>query len=262
MLSPDQVARFHTEGFLNAGRVISDEEADLLAAEVLRVIELRAEKRLPQPVLLHQFGNKETPIWQIVNICDASPPFMKLVHNRLVAEAAQQVLGADEVRLWHDQIQYKVAQKGGVNHWHQDSPYWPSLAPKDQQVTCWIALDDADADNGCMSMVPGSHAWGNRIKYLESIKDFAAMPTEHEGQAVKVQLAPVKKGHLHMHHSLTWHGSGPNTSGRPRRAIALHYMNERTVYVKGGGHCMEPFIGVPDGAKIEGVRFPLVARRP
>lgn len=39
--------------------------------------------------------------------------------------------------------------------WHQDAPYWPIVAPM-TEVTAWVALDDADEDNGCMSMVPGS----------------------------------------------------------------------------------------------------------
>jgi ectoine hydroxylase-related dioxygenase (phytanoyl-CoA dioxygenase family) len=260
MLTREQLASFETNGFVNAGPVISAEEADLLAAEVLRVIERREDTTVPQPVMVHQFGPAATPIWQIVNICDASPMFMNLVHNLAVTEAAVQVLKARELRLWHDQIQYKVATKGGVNMWHQDSPLWPSLAPKDQQITCWIALDDADVDNGCMSMVPGSYRWGNQIEYLGTIKSYDQMPKEFQGKPSPVQLTPVKKGHLHMHHSLTWHGSHANTSGRPRRAIALHYMSEKTVYIKEGKHPMDPYIHVADRAKIEGIRFPLVAR--
>ena len=31
--------------------------------------------------------------------------------------------------------------------------------PSESQVTAWVALDDADANNGCMSMVAGSHRW-------------------------------------------------------------------------------------------------------
>src|SRR5207248_1136185 len=124
-------------------------------------------------------------------------------------------------------IQYKPAAIGGVNMWHQDSPYWPILTPKDVQLTAWVALDDADAENGCMSMVPGSHRWGDRISALHALKDFNAMPELFEGKKLEVRLCPVEKGAVHFHHPLTWHGSQANTSGRPRRAIALHFMTER-----------------------------------
>ena len=52
-----------------------------------------------------------------------------------------------------------------------------------------------------------------------------------------------------------------NTSGRPRRAIAIHYMNEDTRYVESGDHPMKAFVEVADGARLEGSRFPLVWER-
>jgi phytanoyl-CoA hydroxylase len=75
---------------------------------------------------------------------------------------------------------------------------------------------------------------------------------------VTVKTCPVKKGEVHFHHSLTWHGSHANTSGRPRRAIALHFMTDETRYVAAGQHCMKPFVEVADGEKLRGKHFPLV----
>ena len=34
---------------------------------------------------------------------------------------------------------------------------------------------------GCMSMVPGSHKWGNQIAFVRQVKDFDAMPSAFEG---------------------------------------------------------------------------------
>ncbi|MEO6699938.1 MAG: phytanoyl-CoA dioxygenase family protein, partial [Jatrophihabitantaceae bacterium] len=41
---------------------------------------------------------------------------------------------------------------------------------------------------------------------------------------VEVNCIPIDipKGHLSFHHCRTYHGSGPNLSDRPRRAISLH----------------------------------------
>jgi len=66
---------------------------------------------------------------------------------------------------------------------------------------------------------------------------------------------------VHYHHALTWHGSAANTSNRPRRAIALHFMNEQTLFRAGGEHPMKRFVNVPDGAAISGDAFPLVWSR-
>jgi len=63
---------------------------------------------------------------------------------------------------------------------------------------------------------------------------------------------------VHFHHGLTWHGSQANRSARPRRAIALHYMTEKTCFVAAGAHVMKQFAHVADGSKLEGDHFPLV----
>ena len=142
--------------------------------------------------------------------------------------------------------------------WHQDSPYWPNIGPLTAQVSAWVALDDADEENGCMSMVPGSYHWGNNIDFLHTLADYTSMPPSFDGHPIEVRLCPVAKGEVHFHHALTWHGSGPNTSGRPRRAIALHYMTQDTLYVASGNHIMKPFVEVGDGQKLRGVHFPQV----
>lgn len=260
MLSPEQVAAYARDGYVKGSHILDDAAVEELRAELLRVISTADDGQAKKPVLLHKMGNPQAPIWQIVNIWQVSAPFARLHCHPTIVEEIAQLTQAKELRLWHDQIQYKPAGIGGVNMWHQDSPYWQTLEPKDAQITAWVALDDVDADNGCMSMVPGSHLWGNTIEFLHTLKQFSDMPKEFRGQAIAVKLCPVKKGQVHYHHSLTWHGSHENKSGRPRRAIALHFMNERTVFNAKGVHVMKPLITVADGAKIEGEGFPVVWR--
>jgi phytanoyl-CoA hydroxylase len=258
MLNAQQIADFKANGFVNGGQVLSDDEVEVLRSEIDRVIEDQARADLPQPVLLRNLsGNDAAPVWQIVNIWEASQPFKKLIAHPQVVKGLAQLTYATALRIWHDQIQYKPAQIGGVNMWHQDAPLWPIIAPM-TEVTAWVALDDVDVDNGCMSMVPGSHRWGNHIGFLNSFKRYEDMPSEYQGHRVEVIRCPVKKGEVHYHHALTWHGSHANTSRRPRRAIALHYMTQDTRYVASGEHVMKTFVEVPDGARLEGTHFPQV----
>jgi ectoine hydroxylase-related dioxygenase (phytanoyl-CoA dioxygenase family) len=258
-LGVGQVEQYRRDGYVKGACVLDSAEVEELRSEMARVIRDQGRADVPQPVRLKNLSRDPgSPVWQIVNIWQASRAFARLLHHAAIVEAAAELLQAREVRLWHDQVQYKPAGTGGVNMWHQDSPYWRPLEPKDQQVTAWIALDDVDADNGCMSMVPGSHLWGNHIEYLNKLKSFDAMPREYFGHAVEVRLCPVAKGQVHFHHSLTWHGSHANTSGRPRRAIALHFMSEKTVHNANEHHVMTPFIKVADGQLLTGEAFPVV----
>ena len=267
MLSTQQLRQFDRNGFVKGAHVLNDEQADQLCAEVLRVIDDKQNDitRKSQPVSVKNLtGDGENPVWQIVNIWEGSPAFEELVVNNatLIEEVAQimrEQMDAREIRLFHDQIQYKPAQKGGVNMWHQDSPLWPILTPKTVQLTAWIALDDADADNGCMSMVPGSHRWGDQMRMLHQFgKDFEAMPQTWDGHDLSEVDCPVERGAVHFHHALTWHGSRANTSGRPRRAVALHFMTQGALFHAAGEHLMKPLVEVSDGEKMRGAHFPLV----
>jgi phytanoyl-CoA hydroxylase len=112
-----------------------------------------------------------------------------------------------------------------------------------------------------MSMVVGSHRWGDHNAYLETVKEFRGLPGEHDSHPVKLQSCPVPAGHVHYHHGLTWHASHENRSCRPRRAIAIHYMSEKTRFDASGEHVMKSYIQVADGEPLEGDRFPLVWTR-
>jgi len=259
MLTDTQVAQFQAQGFLNGGRILEEGPVEELRGELSRVIE-NHDALEHKPVLFRNLsGDEAAQVWQIVNIWEASEPYAALMRHPKIAEDIAQLTGARELRIWHDQIQFKPAETGGVNWWHQDAPLWPIIAPM-TEVSAWVALDDVDESNGCMSMVPGSHQWGNNMPFLNALDhdDFDGMPGEFEGHPVAIRRCPVRKGEVHYHHALAWHGSHANTSGRPRRAVALHFMTGETRFVASGQHVMKPFVEVADGELMRGAHFPRI----
>ena len=256
MLNQSQIDQFHRNGYLLGGQMLSDGQVDALREEMDRVIHDQHNADVPQPVSLRNMGTPDAAVWQIVDIWAASPLFKELVQHTKIAEEVAQLANAKSLRLWHDQIQYKPAAVGGVNMWHQDAPLWPSVTPM-TQVSAWVALDDVDPENGCMSMVPGSHLWGDNMAFLRTLPAFDAVPSEFDGHSITVNACPVKKGGVHYHHALTWHASPANISGRPRRAVALHYMTEEARFVATGKHLMNDHISVADGDFIKGDYFPV-----
>jgi phytanoyl-CoA hydroxylase len=274
MLSAAQVKEFDRNGFLNGGRVIDDAQVAELQRDLDRVIEKESTGGFKddeaRPVMISKWGKPgESVIWQVVNIWEFSPAFERLLYLKPVVEAISQLTHQPDLQVWHDQIQYKPAKDGGINNWHQDAPLWPIIKPE-TPVSAWIALDDVDQANGCMWMVPGSHKWGNHIKMLsaspedkffEMGKDFTP-PADSEIQKVEHRPWPVKKGEVSFHHSMTWHGSHKNTSQRPRRAIAIHFMTGQATYVASGNHPMKQYVEVSDGGRMAeaGPHFPIVCK--
>ena len=283
MLTQAQIDQFQHDGFLNAGQVLDPAEVTELSDELNRILEIGPDgfaEGEPQPVLfrdLNQFSGDTTasaaPVWQIINAWETSPAFERLIYHPFIVRAIVQLTNFPNLQVWHDQVQYKPAEAGGATTWHQDAPLWPSISPM-TPVSAWIPFDDAELDNGCMWMVPGSHRWDNQIEYLRTqdqlkdLEDFKTVggdfeiPAGSEVKSIEPRACPVKRGEVHFHHSLTWHGSPKNTSPRHRRALAIHYMSSDSVYVVAGGHLMAKFITLEDGAPMLGAgeHFPIVAR--
>jgi hypothetical protein len=275
-LTEKQVAQFERDGFLNGGRVLSDAEVNELSTELDRIIAKGPDGFAagePKPVLFRDLakptGDAYTtagskPVWQIVNIWEASPLFERFVHHPLIVRAVSRLTGFPNLQVWHDQVQYKPADTGGATGWHQDAPLWPSIEPM-TPVSAWVPFDDALIENGCMWMVPGSHKWGNQQPYLseqsnlKTLPEFAQIKPADPSLKIEVRACPVKRGEVHYHHSLTWHGSPENRSPRPRRALAIHYMTSEARYT-GKGHPMQPFIQVQAGEAMRnaGPHFPIV----
>jgi ectoine hydroxylase-related dioxygenase (phytanoyl-CoA dioxygenase family) len=259
VLTAEQIEQYQRSGFVNGGPLLDEAAVTALQQEMVRVIADRDNPAAAQPVLLRDLSTvKEHQLWQIINVWMASAAYRTLTHHPRLLEMAAQLSGARSLRVWHDQVLYKPKEAGGKLHWHQDAPLWDLLQPKDAQITAWIALDDAEADNGCMYMVPGSHHWGDRLTALNEIRERPEFPATFEGHDVHIIMCPVRQGQVHFHHGLTWHGSGTNYSARPRRAVAIHFMTERTTYDASGTHPMKPYVSVQEGAMLEGEAFPHV----
>jgi hypothetical protein len=106
---------------------------------------------------------------------------------------------------------------------HQDQAYL--RAAPGTCVAGWLAVDDCDEENGCMSVVPGSH----RLPILCPIP--ADRTESFTGEQVPVpdgyQAVPMlmKAGDVLFFHGNLIHGSGPNRSDtRFRRSLIAHYI--------------------------------------
>ncbi len=259
MVTQEQVDFFRQNGYLNYGNVLAPSETAELRDALQRVLEGRSEA---QPEAARNLlGDSEEVVIQVVNIWEAEPVFRRHLSNPKIVEIVAALMATDTVRVWHDQIQVKPPLKGGPTTWHQDYPYWPVVAPADL-VSAWVALEDADPENGCMSMVPRSHTWGiyrdgtvgNTDTYCPAF-DPLFLP---EGEHVDVVPCPVTAGSVMFHHCLTWHGAPPNRSARNRPAIAVHYMPGHTRYEPRGEHLIGHHIEVQPGDLLVGRAFPMV----
>ena len=108
---------------------------------------------------------------------------------------------------------------------HQDAFYWMIDPPK--ALTIWMAIDEADEENGCVRYVPGSHRLGMREHQLSQVLGFsqyiADFRDEEKAESVPACVAP---GDVIMHHGMTIHYADSNPTDRRRRAMGIVYYSE------------------------------------
>ncbi len=107
---------------------------------------------------------------------------------------------------------------GGEKPWHQDMAYGNQQFTK-QTITVWIALDEADVDNGCMHIIPRSHLNGGVPHY--QVRDWQICDTAVD--TLRDVVAPLKPGGALLFSGLLHHGTPANFSSRRRRALQLRY---------------------------------------
>ena len=234
-LTSQEVEQFKRVGYLKIdGRVIDDEHLAVLREHYDSQFSQRRGTIGEGMRNLAVVGDSESDedadraeeMLQIMEMWSLDEEYRKLLYHDPLLDIAESLIGPD-IQLFHDQALYKPAYHGGEVYWHQDNAYWQCDPPN--LVSIWIALDDADEENGCMNVIPGSYLEGlaghERAKSKKGNLPALLQVDADVEQAVPV---PVEAGCAMVHHCMTLHQTNPNRSPRDRRAMVLHYMQTGT----------------------------------
>ncbi len=236
-LSIPQDARdqYLRDGFYLSPPIVSADLIERVTASMDEVMNGTYETGVP-PHRAWNPGDDPTCIRKINQAHLSDRTIYELATYPEIGRWAAALLGAKRVQLWASQMLYKPP--GGVVTgnvgWHQDKQYWGYL--DGELFTAWVAVSDVTAASGPMRFVRGSHRWG-----LLKSGDFFGH--DHEAQRKDI---PVPKGEtweeaaavlppsaVSFHDRHTYHASGPNTSGEPRRSFAFHLRSENARPVEG-----------------------------
>ena len=257
-ISDAQLTFFKTQGYLPDIKVLTDFQADKLLEELVDL----SNPQSPGNELFHEYHSNESTdpnkiLFHALGAWRIKPSFHDILWAPGFVIPASQLLGG-AVRFWHDQLFCKPARHGGVVAWHQDYSYWTRTQPM-QHLTCWIALDDANEENGCLHYIPQSHEWDllpitGLAGDMESIKS-VLNPLQYD-KFIPTPV-PLKKGHATFHHPLTIHGSFENRSAFPRRAVVINVFLDGT-FSSSDEPLLKGVPPVPKGQPLSGQFFPLL----
>ena len=249
-LSGEQVEFFNKNGYVAGIKLLDEQQVERIKKELGEI----ADPRHPGHELFYEFHSNEstdpsTILFHALGAWRISEGLHDVLWNPRFLVAASQLLGNVPVRFWHDQIFWKPPKQGGVVAWHQDYSYWTRTKPV-AHLTCWCGLDDSTKENG-WGLLPKPVIAGE----LQGIRDF--LNEEQREQFEHPQYAEVKAGEAIFHHSLTLHGSGANTSSKPRRAFVVNVF-EDGVTSDSDEVLLNGVPAVPRGVKMQGQFFPLL----
>ena len=172
----------------------------------------------------------------------SEPYWLELCRHPALLDVVETILGPD-LMVVMSSLLVKPRDDGMAVRWHQDNPFWFSLEGSDL-LTLWLAIDDSDAANGAMSVIPESHAGSRAMARTKTDgSDLLGLTVEvSEEMAARAVCLEMAAGSLSLHDSFLVHGSEMNTSGRRRGAYTVRYANPKTLKVDYDRHWVPVFL--------------------
>lgn len=248
-VDPAKVEAFRRDGFVRLEGLVDAAEIEALGLAVDAAVARRTRN---DARALAEKSPYEQSFIQCQYLWEDFPDVRPLTFHPSIVGAAAALIGADAMRLWHDQALYKEAG-GRETDAHQDHPYWPINELR--TLTAWIPLVEIDEAVGCMGYCPGSQ--GGAAEYVNIFSEpgsGAALVAKQRNSPVFVTARP---GDVLFHHGLTVHLAKPNRSERTRRVYTAIYFADGCTRAAEGRHPSLDREGIAVGARIDGAATPI-----
>jgi hypothetical protein len=233
----EEVERYARDGWYLTRKLFTDEEVDELTAASERFYAGERSRTLPvRPPRLAYWEPANGPVQRHNDyIHYESDDIARILRKPILGAVAARLARAAEIRIFQSTLIYKPPIAGEPSNlvpWHFDRHYWQSCTCEDM-LTAFIPFHDCGVEMGTITMVDGSHRWEEIGADDSTTRHFAERDNNdlermlernaayNHAEVRKVPML-IPKGHMSFHHCRTYHGSGANVSGRPRRAISFH----------------------------------------
>jgi phytanoyl-CoA hydroxylase len=231
-----QAEFFAREGYVNARGLFTPGEVEEIR-ELFAKMHAEGVPGYYQPrTVADGVQNPDDPLFQWPRVMMPHRFNARAKHYMLlprVADRLRMFFGADPVAT-QSMFYFKPPGARG-QALHQDQFYL--LVEPGSCIAAWTAIDDCDAENGAILVVPKS----NHAEVIcPAVADARVSYTSHfvpVPKGLKAQLVPMKAGDTLFFNGNIIHGSGPNRSKtRFRRSFISHYAAGNVQKISGSYH--------------------------
>ena len=227
-LSSEDVAQFREQGFVVVRNAVAPEVVARLNGEIDGWIEeSRGQTKnygeTPNGKArfdLEAGHSAASPrLRRVANPVDVSEVYRDVLWDGVIPDLVTELIGPD-VKFHHCKLNMKLPGGDTYVGYHQDHPFDPHT--NDDVVVALLMLDDMTLDNGCLTVVPGSHR--ERYTHYRDDKFVGEIGPEHR-EGFDRRAVPIlgKAGDLCLQSTWIVHGGGRNNTDRPRRILICDY---------------------------------------
>ncbi len=222
MISDEDVARYHRDGYIVVPNVLSAQEVD----ELQRVTEefVQASRAVSQHTDVFDLEPGHTaaqPRLRRIKSPDRQhPAYARAVRHPGIVAVLNRLWGPN-VRFDLSKLNIKAAGFGSPVEWHQDWAFYPHT--NDDLAAVGIMVDPFTEDNGSMLVIPGSHKGPIYDHHANGHFVGGIDPATSGIDFSKAVMCTGPAGSITVHHVRLLHGSSANTSGKPRRFLLHQY---------------------------------------
>ncbi len=242
-LTDEQIEAYNRDGYVVARGMLDREEADLLFDTVKSDV-LITDNAMGWPD--GAGGLSKITLWNH----PGDDIYGMIARSERIVESITRLIG-DEVYHYHSKLMLKEPEVGGAWVWHQDYGYWYQngcLYP--MMASCFISVDRATRENGCLQVIKGSHLLG-RLEHRVEAGQLQADLEHVEAALQRHELVHLEmdRGDAAFFHCNLLHCSGQNRSSNPRWKLICCYNAKRNNPYKASQHpAYTPLSVVPDSA--------------
>jgi len=240
-------------------------------ADEIATVERGIERNLAEPGPMFKVASRDDDPGRFVeDFCNWQriDEYRQIALESQAADIAGALMGASEVRLFHDHMLVKEPGTRQETPWHQDQPYYNV----DGFMNCsmWLPVDPVPAES-TFEFLAGSHLAGwrmprtfmdNQAKWFPegSLEELPAIEADRD--AFDIRGWALQPGDAVFFHMLTLHHAYGVPGEHRRRAFSLRFLGDDIVHAPRPWVTSPNFDGldlqIPAGAPMEHPLFPVL----